>query len=387
MKVLLLDTGTQGLVMAQSLHKLGYEVGLLYREKDNYADLSNTIDAKYFIDCKNLNVEYLQFLCACIIENHYDAIIPMGDAAAEFVSIHIEELKKITHVKMPHYEAFLNGYDKNRLMSLCAKNGYPHPKTIDMSEYGEHIENVEEFRTFPYPAILKPNLTTGGRGMRIIQTYEELLSIYPINRKKYGECHLQKFIKEGGRQVKIQLYVDENHNLIASSVLNKVRWYPIKGGSSCCSVSIKDEKMVEICYSILKDINWVGFADFDTIGNPDTGELMIMEINPRVPACLKGAVVAGVNWAEVIINGYLNKPQKEYSYKEGVALRHLGFDVLWFIKSPKRFSAKPSWFKFWGKKVSYQDFDFCDQKPFWFGTFNNVKKLFNPEFKKDKQGA
>ena len=94
-----------------------------------------------------------------------------------------------------------------------------------------------------------------------------------------------------------------------------------------------------------------------------------------------------MNWAEVIINGYLNKPQKEYSYKEGVALRHLGFDVLWFIKSPKRFSAKPSWFKFWGKKVSYQDFDFCDQKPFWFGTFNNVKKLFNPEFKKDKQGA
>ena len=387
MNILLLDTGTQGLIMAQSLHKLGHKVGLLYREKGNYADLSNTIDAKYFFNCKKLDDEYLNFLTKCVVDNGYDVVIPMGDATAEFVSMHIDELHNITSVKMPHYETFLEGYDKNRLMSLCAKNGYPHPKTIDMSVYGYKIEGVKDFIDFPYPAILKPNLTTGGRGMRIINSYEELLAIYPDNRKQYGDCHLQKFVKEGGRQVKIQLYVDEQQNLITSSVLDKVRWYPVKGGSSCCSVSIKDEKMVSICHNILKDIKWVGFADFDTIGDPETGELMIMEINPRVPACLKGAVVAGVNWAEVIVNGYIGNPQKEYQYREGIALRHLGFDILWFLKSPSRFSTHPSWFKFFGSRVSYQDFDLYDQKPFWVGTYNNVKKLFNPEFRNQKAGV
>ena len=223
--------------------------------------------------------------------------------------------------------------------------------------------------------------------MRVINCLEELLQMYPDIRKDYGECHLQQFIQTGGRQVKLQLYVDSNQELICSSVMDKVRWYPVKGGASCCSVSIREDDMVRICHNILKDIKWEGFADFDTIGDPVTGQLLIMEINPRVPACIRTAIVAGVNWGEIILDGYLGNPVKKYIYKEGVSLRHLGFDVLWFLHSSKRFSVKPSWFSFFGSNVYYQDFILADQKPFWVGTFNNIKKLFDSDFRKDKQGV
>ena len=47
------------------------------------------------------------------------------------------------------------------------------------------------------------------------------------------------------------------------------------------------------------------YDDFDAIEDPDTGELLIMEINPRVPACIQMAMVSGINWAEIIRTGKL----------------------------------------------------------------------------------
>lgn len=355
---------------------------MLISEKGNYADCSRYVDAVIY----NPDGEQdFTFLRDTITRNKIDVAIPMGDSSAEFLSRNKAELGSIVHFKMPDYDDFLKGYDKNKLMALCREKGYPHPTTIDLSVVD--YRDKKSFDDFPYPGFLKPNCTTGGRGMRIINSYEDLVEIYPEIKKDFGECHLQKFIKAGGRQVKIQLYVNEKGELLNHSVLNKVRWYPVKGGSSCCSITIEDEGIVRICHNILKDIHWVGFADFDAIEDPDSKELLIMEINPRLPACIGAAVEAGVNWGQIIVDDYLGKAPNEYKYEQGVVLRHLGFDVLWFLKSDRRWKTKPSWLKFFGPKVTYQDFHFFDQKPFWVGTYHNIKKLFDPNFKKAKAGA
>ena len=108
-----------------------------------------------------------------------------------------------------------------------------------------------------------------------------------------------------------------------------------------------------------------------------------MELNPRVPACVKTAVEAGVNWGEIIVNGYLQKTQKTYIYKENEYLRHLGFEILWFLKSPNRFKTRPCWFDFLGKNIHYQDMsDISDIKPFIMGTLRNVKRVLMHSEKK-----
>lgn len=112
-----------------------------------------------------------------------------------------------------------------------------------------------------------------------------------------------------------------------------------------------------------------------------------MEINPRLPACIGAAICAGIDWGNIVVDDYLGKPQKKYEFQEGIVLRHLGFDILWFLKSPDRFCTKPNWFNFFGKNVFYQDFRFFDQKPFWVGTYHNLKKLFNSDFRKAKSGT
>lgn len=383
--ILLLGAGTQAFAILKSLHKTGNQLFMITSEKGNYADYSKYIKRVVYTTSKPPDVQYLQDVIKLAAEELIDTALPMGDAEASFLSLNANELHKVFKFKMPTYENFMKGYDKNQLMSLCREKGYPHPLTIDLSETA--YDDASKFESFPYPGILKPNWTTGGRGMCIINSCEDLVKTYPRIKAEYGECHLQQFIRAGGRQVKLQLYVNEEGELLYSSVMEKVRWYPLKGGSSCCSVSVRKPEMVEICHKILKDIHWIGFADFDTIGNPDSGELLIMEINPRLPACIGAAVFAGIDWGNIIVDDYLGKPHKQYYFKDGVALRHLGFDMLWFLKSPNRFRTKPSWFKFFGSKVFYQDFHLGDQKPFWVGTYHNFKKLFNPEFKKAKSGT
>jgi predicted ATP-grasp superfamily ATP-dependent carboligase len=132
-------------------------------------------------------------------------------------------------------------------------------------------------------------------------------------------------------------------------------------------------------------LHWVGFADFDLIEDPRDNRILVMEINPRVPACIKATMAAGVNWPEVIVNGCIGLPQKEYHYKSKVVLRHLGLDVMWFLKSDSRWKTKPSWFSFLGKNVYYQDMNgWSDIMPFIKGTFKNIKNILNPNFKKSK---
>lgn len=382
-KVLLLGAGSQALSIVKNLTITGYVVCLYIEEHGNYADASRFVSKVFVSEVSSTCDDYLNKLEHLIAIEHFDVLIPMGDGAAEVISRNKERLGHIVNFCIPDYNTFLKGYDKNKLMALCKEKGYPHPETLDLSLVNDL--SGDELKDFPYPAMLKPNRTTGGRGMVVVNSHQDLMDMYPRLHKEFGDYHLQRFIREGGRQVKIQLCLDADGKMIAHSAMQKVRWFPVKAGSSCCSVSIDEPKATAICLQILQDLHWIGFADFDLIEDPDTEELLVMEINPRLPACLGAAIHAGVDWGQIVVDQALGHAPKTYQQKTGIVLRHFGFDVLWFLKSPQRLKTKPSWFQFFGKNVFYQDMDgWRDMKPFFCGTYHNIKKLFDPSFKEAK---
>ena len=71
---------------------------------------------------------------------------------------------------------------------------------------------------------------------------------------------------------------------------------------------------------------------------------------------------------------YLDMPVKEYmEYPEGQYLRYLHTDLLWFIKSPTRFSCKPSWFNF--RNSVDQIWSAKDPWPWFTYTIANITKV------------
>ena len=387
-KVLILDGGAaHAMAIAECLKKTGYWVAVMCGQKNEYGYHTKFAD-EHYLGVDSHEAEYAKFMLAFLQAHHFDVLIPTSDTSAEFMSFHKDELRPLTGVLMPDRPVFEKGYDKNNLMTVCREHGFPHPKTVDLRGIDlSDAQAVDVLRSFPYPGLLKPNLTSGGRGMTLVHSLDELKTVYPAIHEQYGECHLQQFIKAGGRQMKVQVMTDAKGTPRYSSVIWKQRYYPVHGGSSCCNVTIEQPKIAAVCCEVLKTIGWVGFADFDLIENPETGELLIMEINPRIPACVRSVFKSGMDYATMIADVTLGQPLREYHYESGKRLRHLGFDVLWFLKSSERFKAKPSWFRFFGKDLYYQDWIRGDFWAFFWGTWGNFKKQMDPEFRKAKNGV
>lgn len=106
----------------------------------------------------------------------------------------------------------------------------------------------------------------------------------------------------------MQLFISFNGQVVASSVIHKQRFYPENGGSSCCNVTIKDDTLIKLCADVLKKIGWIGFADFDLIEDPRDEVIKIMELNPRIPACIKSAIESGADYATLIADASLGFP-------------------------------------------------------------------------------
>jgi len=382
MKILLLEANSiQSQPIAKSLRKEGCYVIGFCEEKLSYGYYSKYFNEKYLTcSCAHDENEYYDYITNYLGRNKIDVIIPMSDDSAVFLAKHQDILRQYTSFSIPEYNSFMKGYDKNQLMAVCKEIGVEHPLTIDLS--GNY-----DLSGMKYPAIIKPNITTGGRGMKICMDEKELKDIIPTTLAHYGNSHVQEFIPSGGRQIKVQLLVDKDQKLLCHSVMWKQRMYPINGGSSCCNIIIEDYDLVKKCYSVLKHIGWRGFADFDVIEDPRDLSLKIMEINPRVPACIKSAISAGVNWGTAIVKEATDHEFDAFNIRRGVTLRYLGFDVLWFFKSKDRFGAKPSWFKFWGENIFYEDIDSSDILSFIMGTYGNIKKILNPNFRAEKSGT
>ena len=153
--------------------------------------------------------------------------------------------------------------------------------------------------------------------------------------------------------------------------------YPIGAGSSSCCISVQNDELLSICKDALDKLDWFGMADFDVLQRKDTLEYKIIEINPRVPASLRAASISGVNFPEVIVLDTLGENYNVGEYSPGKTLRYLGIDLLWFLKSPKRFNASPSWFRFIGKDIYYQDIYMKDCSTWYSWLVTGLKKLIH----------
>ena len=256
-------------------------------------------------------------------------------------------------------------------MSFCEKEEIPHPNTVSLS-----ADNIEECaHAVGFPALIKPNFSVGARGIIRVDTIEELKTSFSEISEQFGKCTLQELIDNTDYYYNVMLYRSKEGDFLGSAVIKIVRMYPIKAGSSTCCISVNNDELVNICKACLDKLNWVGMADFDVLQRLDNKDYKIIEINPRVPASLKGATISGINFPEIILSDCLGLSIPNYEYSANKIMRYLGTDLIWFIKSANRFKAKPNWFSFFGKNIYYQDIYRKDFSTWWTWLVSGIKKI------------
>ena len=96
--------------------------------------------------------------------------------------------------------------------------------------------------------------------------------------------------------------------------------------------------------------------------------------------------MSGVNFPKQIVDDELTGKIKIDTYKTGRYLRFLGLDIAWFLASPKRFKCHPSWFKFFGRNVYYEDGGIKDLPAMFMYFIQGFKKQLSSDFRKSKSG-
>lgn len=375
--ILLFGGGLQSLSIARGLKDKGYKV---FNMADGHSvgRFSNFIDKFESIDLES--IESLSMINK-IVHDQIDVIIPMEDEYAEWLSINQKVIAKKTQCKIAitNPEVFSTAIDKQKLLTVCENYNIPHPRTITINS-----DNIDKIKKFEFPALIKPNISNGSRGISLALNYNDFKNKIKLIIQNFGACTLQEYI-QNDHYYNVMLYRYQDGSYGPSVATKISRFYPIKGGSSSFCTTINDPRLFNICKTLLTKLNWFGFADFDVLEKND-GDYKIIELNPRVPASVHAAYISGINYGEVIINDLLNCQKTSMTYYPGKHLRCLGIDIAWFLTSPRRFKIHPSWFKFWGKNLFYQEGGYKDLRAMAYSICMGIKKQLSPSFRKAKSG-
>jgi len=368
--VAIIGGGLQALSAAYSLKQKKHRVVCIASE--NNLKYFRYIDT-YIENTAASDAATISLFISIFQSEHIDVAIPMSDKMAKLLSVHREEIEQFTPTKcaVPEYNVFEQGADKALLMHFLEKHSFSHPKTRDITT--DNIQSAASYVGFP--ALIKPNHSVGARGITLVNTIAELNDKLPAIQQQYGECTLQEYIDNGNKPYyNVMLYRGKNGHILAYTIIEILRFYPIKGGSSSYCRTITDDTLLNECSRILDALQWEGMADFDVLRN-SKGEYKIIEINPRVPASLRAADIAGVNFPDIIVRDVLGLPQEPYTYSTDKYLRFFGLDIMWFIHSPQRFTAHPNWFCSIGKNTCFQDI-YASAPSTWFAwLIDGIHKL------------
>ena len=372
-QVLIIDGGArQCLPLIKEFHRIGCVVTAMCGSKldvgYHYRYTDRRVLAEF--DYHNEEASY-QSVLKEISTGKYNLVVPMVDFFATILSKHKKELSQYAIIYVNDWEVYVKAIDKLQTMSICMENGIPCPKTA-------LVTSVDDFDDtgWEYPLVIKPRTSFGAKGFNVANNNEELVEHFKLTESKFGPSLIQEYIPQDDKQYQVELVMDDRGECKAFVLMDKVRWYPLTGGSSTMNVTIHDETIKSSCVKLMKCLGWKGYASLDVIMDPRDEVAKIMEINPRMNGTAKICFVAGVNLCQLILQDAFGlEVTDQTDYKDDIRLRYFHMDLLWFLKSKERFRVEPSWFSI--KNTVDEIFEWCDPRPAFFYTLTSFSKLLH----------
>lgn len=361
-KVLLLDGyGRQVPSLLHQLHGLGCIVTTMCESKLDVGFTSRYPDRRVVVHGIRDNVKIYRKAILKELKNGYDILFPILEKSTDIcidgrIQAKYPELKIIASTR----ESFLKAYDKQLTMKVCMENNIPCPLTkMDDETMDEYLEKVS------FPICAKPRKGSGGAGFKRIHSREELDQYIADGTIVPEEYVIQELIPKGGYQYGGYVMMDDDHKPQATLVVESNRWFPIDGGPGCYIRTINHKGRIDSTNRLFEKMEWRSFGHVGFIMDPRDNTPKVMEINGRIPASIKICEWAGTEPVKNMLDlAYGRKLEKmEKPIPEHLALRYFHTDLLWFIKNPERWKAKPNWF-YCLKQKDYI-FSWSDPVPFF----------------------
>jgi len=293
-------------------------------------------------------------------KNRIDMIIPVRDDTTIFCAKYQQDLSKFTHLLISDHNTIMVGRDKSRTVEEAKKHGVPCPKTIVITRMDELCRG----NTIGFPFVLKPTVSSGSRGLRVIRNNRDLDNLRPDEVNRYGSYLVQEYIPSD-RTVGVNVLFDAQNNMKAIFTYMRLREYPRNGGPSVLRESTDDRQIKELALRFFKGIRWKGVAMIEFKIDKRDGVPKLMEVNPRFWGSLALPIFAGVDFPFLLYQLALGKDIDVITnYRLGVRARWLLMgDLLWLMKSKNLAKDISDFSRFFDRNQTYDIISISDPVP------------------------
>jgi carbamoyl-phosphate synthase large subunit len=274
-------SGTQA---CKALRECGYKIVLVNSNPATIMTDPVMADATYI---EPLNADRLEQIIA---KERPDALLPnLGGQTGLNLSMELSKkgiLEKYgVKVIGVNLDAIERGEDRQVFKDTMAKLGIDMPKS-EITYTAEHAEEVAS--QLGYPVVVRPAYTMGGTGGGLVYNVEELRTI--VNRGLEASLTHQCLIEEsvlGWEELEVEVVRDAKNQMIAVCFIENIDPMGVHTGDSFCSApmltiakSVQD-RLQDYAFRIVESIGVIGGTNVQFAHDPETGRIVIIEINPR----------------------------------------------------------------------------------------------------------
>ncbi|OPX36592.1 MAG: carbamoyl phosphate synthase large subunit, partial [Desulfobacteraceae bacterium 4484_190.2] len=274
-------SGTQA---CKALRKLGYEIVLVNSNPATIMTDPGTADVTYI---EPLN---LQTMAEIVEKERPDAILPnLGGQSGLNLSSELARtgvLEKYD-VKMigVQVDAIKRGEDRIAFKETMNHLGIEMPK----SEPAFSVEEAEKIADdLGYPVVIRPAYTMGGMGGGMVYNVEELRLIASrgLSASLVGQILVEESVL-GWEELELEVVRDAKNQMITVCFIENVDAMGVHTGDSYCTAPMLtiapelQKRLQKYSYNIVEAIEVIGGTNIQFAHDPETGRVVVIEINPR----------------------------------------------------------------------------------------------------------
>ncbi len=274
-------SGTQA---CKALRSLGYEIVLVNSNPATIMTDPGMADATYI---EPLN---LKTLTEIIAEEKPDAVLPnLGGQSGLNLSSELHRAGVLdtygVQVIGVNVDAIERGEDRTAFKETMTRLGIemPRSKAVNTVEDAEGVASE-----LGYPVVIRPAYTMGGTGGGLVYNVEELRIV--AARGLAASLIHQVLVEEsvlGWEELELEVVRDARNQRITVCFIENVDAMGVHTGDSFCTAPMLtidpalQERLQAYSYKIVEAIEVIGGTNIQFAHDPQTGRVVVIEINPR----------------------------------------------------------------------------------------------------------
>ena len=296
-KILVIGSGPIVIGQAAEFDYSGTQACLALKEEGYKVILVNSNPATIMTDPEMADATYIEPISTPILEQiiakeRPDALLPtLGGQTALNAAMALGEAGVLKKYNVELIGASLEAIDRGEDRELFKKVVEEAGAESARSDIAHSIEEVDKIaEKFGYPLVVRPSFTMGGLGSGIAHDEEELHRIAGagIHYSPTDEVLIEEGI-EGWKEYELELMRDKKDNVVVVCPIENVDPVGVHTGDSITVAPVftltdrEYQKLRDIGIAIIRGVGVdTGGCNIQFAINPNTGRIIVIEMNPRV---------------------------------------------------------------------------------------------------------